>query len=94
MKKVIVLGLCATVLLASSCSQSIDAPMIENISSVETTSTQRSTSLSTTSVASTTTAYTFEEYIPEYELDQTFLNVTFDDVYNLCEELTGVDLEE
>ena len=94
MKKVLMFVFCVYVLLTSSCSQSIDAPATEETYSVESTSVQSSTSLSTTVMSTTTTAYTFEEYIPEYEIDQTILNVTFEDIYNLCEEWTGVDLDE
>jgi len=92
MKKIVGFGLCITLLLASSCSQPTVVPDTEVTSSVEASAVQTSTSISATST--TTTEFTYEAYIPEYDIDQTFLNVTFEDVYNLCEEWTGVDLDE
>ena len=92
MKKNIVLGLCVSILLATSCSQTSTSATTEESCSVENTTVQSSQSIST--IATTTTEFTYEEYIPAYDVDQTFLNVTFEDVYNLCEEWTGVDLDE
>ena len=49
----------------------------------------RNTGTIATSSSTVDTSYSIE-----YDIDQTFLNVTFEDVYNLCEELTGVDLDD
>ena len=92
MKKIIVLGLCVSILMATSCSQTSTSATTEESCSVENTTVHSSQSISTT--ATTTTEFTYEEYIPAYDVDQTFLNVTFEDVYNLCEEWTGVDFDE
>ena len=69
MKKIIVLGLCVSILLATSCSQTSTSATTEESCSVENTTVQSSQSISTT--ATTTTEFTYEEYIPEYDVDQT-----------------------
>ena len=89
MRRLLAVILLLSVIISASCNRT---DVTEETSSVEHTTVQTSETVSTT--AATTTEFTYEAYIPEYDIDQTFLNVTFEDVYNLCEEWTGVDLDE
>lgn len=91
MKRFSVLVLCLAILMVTACEPMNTIPATEE-SSVSTSSIPSTTSSSTT--VATTTEYTFEEYIPEYDIDQTVLNVNFEDIYDLCEAWTGVDLDE
>ena len=91
MKRVFLLFI-VSLLMMTACSNTSISATTEESCSVENTTVQSSQSISTT--VTTTTEFTYEAYIPEYEIDQAFINVTFEDVYNLCEEWTGVDLDE
>ena len=81
---------CELVVLKRRKNQPINTIPATEESSVSTSSIPSTTSSSTT--VATTTEYTYEEYIPEYDIDQTVLNVNFEDIYDLCEAWTGVDL--
>lgn len=88
MKRIIVAFLIMTMLLATACGRVGVDTITEETSSVETFVVP---TVTRTSEAVTTA--TFEEYSIEYDIDQTYLNVSFEDIYNLCEEWAGVDFE-
>ena len=89
MKRIIVAFLIMTMLLATACGRVGVDTITEETSSVETFVVP---TVTRTSEAVTTA--TFEEYSIEYDINQTYLNFTFDNACDFCEELSGVDLDE
>ena len=79
-------------LMITSCSRLNVIPTSVDTSSF--TNSIVSSSTNSSFATTTTTDFSLEEYIPEYVVNQTFLNVTFEDVFYLCEERAGVDLDE
>ncbi len=88
MKRIIASGLLLSCILISSCGRFDSAPTSEETGSIETAFVIPSYTRNRE-----TSATTFEEYSIEYDIDQTYLNVSFEDIYNLCEEWAGVDFE-
>ena len=89
MKRIIASGLLLSCILISSCGRFDSAPTSEETGSIETAFVIPSYTRNRE-----TSATTFEEYSIEYDIDQTYLNVSFEDVYSYCEELSGVDFDD
>ena len=89
MKRIIASGLLLSCILISSCGRFDSPPTSEETGSIETAFVIPSYTRNRE-----TSATTFEEYSIEYDIDQTYLNVSFEDVYSYCEELSGVDFDD
>lgn len=89
MKRIIASGLLLSCILISSCGRFDSAPTSEETGSIETAFVIPSYTRNRE-----TSATTFGEYSIEYDINQTYLNFTFDNACDFCEELSGVDLDE
>lgn len=94
MKKIIGTVLCLSLLMTTSCYHKDAVSTTDTIrSDAAVRTTEETSTVYTFTQSSITMDSTSEEYVIEYDIDNAYINASFEQAFELCEEWTGLDLE-